>query len=174
MWSSEEKEIIKKMSKLEWLLAKVKKTFPAISSVRQRRGTWLLQRRLPNTERGANSTPPPESCWERMKKWGRRLQTITCSKSKVAHQRIHRSFGNNVKVKVICILHDDPASRPCVGFSVSLIFANAVQIFVCNVVALIWHVFFFPHIILRSDLNEVEKHQFETRVIAALLRRAAL
>lgn len=99
-------------------------------------------------EHGARSKPPPESCWERMKKWGRRLQTITCSKSKVAHQRIgiHESFRNYVKVKVICILHDDPASRPCVGFSASLIFANVVQIFIYNVVTLIWHVFFFPHI----------------------------
>lgn len=124
-------------------------------------------------EHGARSKNPPESCWERMKKRSRRLQTITCSKSKVAHQRIgiHGSFGNNVKVKVICILHDDPASRPYVGFSATLIFANMVQIFICNVVALIWHVFFFPHITLRSVLNEVEKRQFETRVIAALLWR---
>lgn len=53
---------------------------------------------------------------------------ITCSESKVAHQRIsiHLSFKNNVKVKVM--LHFVlSALRPYVSFLASLIFVYPLQ-----------------------------------------------
>lgn len=89
------------MSKLEWFLVKVKKSFSAIHSVQLQRGIWLLQRHFLNTE----WSEKPQSHVAR--EWKSRAMPsnnhMTCFESKVAHQRIcfHWSFKNNVKVKVM-------------------------------------------------------------------------
>lgn len=87
------------MSKLEWFLVKVKKTFSAISSVQQgfdyfKDTCWTQSEvKTPRVMLGENEKigPMPSN------------NHITCSESKVAHQTIGflRSSKNNVKFKVI-------------------------------------------------------------------------
>lgn len=72
---------------------------------------------------------------------------ITCSESKVAHQRIsfHQSFGNNVKVKVmehLCMII--PVFRPYEAFSAALISAGK-KVQRCLYATVASHLMCFPN-----------------------------